>query len=58
MSSNKIVLPRAIPFKLKFVTDLRQFGDANCAAVNAVVNHPSITNKRLLVSKTRISKKM
>ena len=41
--------------------DLHVFGDAsilaNCAAVYAVVNQPSITSKGLLVSKTRLSKK-
>ena len=63
ISSNKIALPRTIPFKLESVTaiDLHVFGDAgilvNCAAVYAVVYQPSITNKGLLVSKSRISKK-
>ena len=42
-------------------TDLHVFGEANilanCAAFYAVVYQPSITNKGLLVSKSRISKK-
>ena len=42
-------------------TDQHMFGDAsilaNCATVYAVVFQPSITNKGLLVSKSRISKK-
>ena len=63
ISSNKIALPRAIPLKLEFVSaiDLHAFGDArilaNCAAVYAVVYQPNITKKKLLVSKSRISKK-
>ena len=61
--SNKIALPRAIPLKLESVTaiDLHMFGDAsilaNRAAVHAVVYQPNITNKGLLLSKSRISKK-
>ena len=62
ISSNKIALPRAIPLKLKSATviDLHVFGDytlANCAAVYTVVYQPSISNRGLLVSKSRISKK-
>ena len=63
ISSNKIALPWAIPLKLESVIaiDLYVFGDvsilANCAAVYAVVYQPSITNKGLLVSNSRISKK-
>ena len=41
-------------------TDLHFFGDSgifpNCAAVYAVVYQPSIFNKTLLASKSRISK--
>ena len=61
--SNKIALPRAILLKLESVTaiGLHLFGDArilaNCAAVYALVYQPSITNKGLLISKSRISKK-
>ena len=63
ISSKKIVLPRAIPLKLESVTaiDLHVFGDAsiliNCAAVYAVAYQSNITNKGLLVSKSRIAKK-
>ena len=62
-SSNKIALPQVIPIKLVSATaiDLHVFGDAsilaNCAAVYTVVYQPSITNKKLLPSKSRISKK-
>ena len=62
-SSNRIALPRAIPLKLESVTviDLHVFGDvsilANCAAVHAIVYQPSITNKGLLVTSSRVSKK-
>ena len=63
ISSTKIVLPRATSLKLESVTaiDLNVFGDssilANCTTVYAVVYQPSITDKGLLVSKSRISKK-
>ena len=63
ISSNRIALPRAIPLKLESVTviDLHVFGDvsilANCAAVYAIVYQPSITNKGLSVTNSRISKK-
>ena len=52
ISSNITVLPRAIPLKFEDASIL-----AKCAAVYAVVYQSSITNKRLLVSKSRISKK-
>ena len=61
--NNKIESPQAIPLKFESVIAiyLHVFGDgsilANCAAVYAVVYRPNITNKGLLVSKSRISKK-
>ena len=60
--TNKTEIPWAIPLKLECVTaiDLHVFDDgsilANCVAVYAVVNQPSIISKGLLVSKTRLSK--
>ena len=59
---NKTILPQAIPIKLESVSaiDLHVFGNASILTNSvdfAVVYQPSITNKGLLVSKSRMVKK-
>ena len=58
-----IEIPRSIPTHKESITsvDLHVFGDvsivANCAAVYAVVNQPSVISQGLVASKLRISKR-
>ena len=59
---NKTILPQAIPIKLESMSaiDLHVFGNASILTNSvdfAVVYQPSITNKGLLVSKSRMVKK-
>ena len=56
-------IPKSVTLNMESITavDLYLFGDASivaiCAVVYAVVHQPSVTKQRLVVSKSRISKK-
>ena len=61
--SLKNEIPRSLSLNKESITavDFHVFGDASvvasCVVVYAVVHQPSVTNKGLVISKSRISKK-